>query len=118
MAKKTDTSKQTEISAAPAAGKEAGKKPKKAAAADPAKKTASAKPATAKRGAAKAAKPAEPKAQPASAKAAGTGISMEDIALRAYYLGETRLKLGLPGDSAQDWIEAERQLVAEAQAKN
>lgn len=41
-------------------------------------------------------------------------ISNEDIALRAYYIAERRQKLGWPGDSAGDWHEARRQLVAEA----
>jgi hypothetical protein len=42
--------------------------------------------------------------------------STEEIALRAYYLGEKRQKLGLPGDTAQDWIAAEQEIAAEAQA--
>ena len=37
----------------------------------------------------------------------------EDIALRAYFISERRRSLGLPGDEHQDWIEAERQLMAE-----
>ena len=41
-------------------------------------------------------------------------IKTDDIALRAYYIAEKRQKFGLPGDSAHDWIEAERQLKAEA----
>ena len=41
-------------------------------------------------------------------------ITSDDIALRAYYITEKRQKLGLTGDSASDWLEAERQLKAEA----
>ena len=55
-------------------------------------------PKTTKRSAAK------PKAPP---------FSREDVALRAYYIGENRQKYGLPGNSSTDWIEAERQLNAE-----
>ena len=44
-------------------------------------------------------------------------ITNDDIALRAYYIGEKRQTLGLPGDSTQDWVEAERQLVAESKLK-
>ncbi len=40
-------------------------------------------------------------------------ITNEDIGLRAYYIGEHRQAHGLEGDSATDWIEAERQLRAE-----
>ena len=43
--------------------------------------------------------------------------SYDDISLRAYFISEKRMQLGLPGDSAQDWVEAERQLVAESFAK-
>jgi len=85
-------------------------KPAKAKSNAPASSAASAKPkATA----------SKPKATAATVKATPTvvpapAISSDDIALRAYYLGEKRLRLGLPGDSAHDWLEAERQLVAEA----
>jgi hypothetical protein len=37
-------------------------------------------------------------------------VTNEEIALRAYYIGERRRNLGLPGDSQSDWLEAERQL--------
>ncbi len=81
------------------------------------------------------AKPAKPKAAKASAKPAAKPVkaakttkppkaakpvaqvpvpSNDDIALRAYYIAERRQKLGWPGDSTSDWIEAERQLLAEA----
>ena len=43
--------------------------------------------------------------------------TQEDLALRAYFLAEKRQKLGLPGDALADWIEAERQLVAESGPK-
>lgn len=36
--------------------------------------------------------------------------SDDDIRLRAYFIAERRINLSLPGDSAQDWIEALRQL--------
>ena len=42
------------------------------------------------------------------------GHKQDDVALRAYFLAEKRLKLGLPGDPLADWIEAERQLLVEA----
>ncbi len=37
-------------------------------------------------------------------------ISQTEIALKAYYIAEARRKMGLPGDEASDWLEAERQL--------
>lgn len=55
---------------------------------------------------------AEPVTKPAAA-----SITDADVALRAYYIAEKRQKLGIPGDSASDWVEAERQLKAEAAAK-
>lgn len=44
-------------------------------------------------------------------------ISNEDIALRAYFIAERREKMGWLGDSTGDWVEAERQLKAEAARK-
>jgi hypothetical protein len=38
----------------------------------------------------------------------------EDVALRAYFIAEKRRSHGLPGDEHQDWLEAERQLAADA----
>ncbi len=38
----------------------------------------------------------------------------EDISVRAYFIGEHRRALFLHGDSESDWLEAERQLKAEA----
>lgn len=40
--------------------------------------------------------------------------SDSEIQLRAYFLAEKRLKHGLAGDSAHDWLEAKRQLLEEA----
>lgn len=37
-------------------------------------------------------------------------VTTEDVAVRAYYIGERRRYLGLRGDSESDWLEAERQL--------
>ena len=112
MAKKSQTPSKTESAAAPE-----GEKTVKKTAAKKASKTSSgaenvSKPATRK---AAPRKPAVAKAEPA---AAPSDFSSEAIALRAYYLGEKRQQLGLPGDSAHDWIEAERQLREEAQAKS
>ena len=58
--------------------------------------------------------PAVKSAAPAKRKAAKTAtIRQEDIAFRAYLIGEKRQQLGLPGDSLGDWVEAERQLLGE-----
>jgi hypothetical protein len=37
-------------------------------------------------------------------------VTAEDVAVRAYFIGERRRSLGLPGDPESDWLEAERQL--------
>lgn len=50
-------------------------------------------------------------------KAAKVSISGEDIAMRAYFIAERRHKMGWPGDSTSDWVEAESQLKAEAAKK-
>ena len=44
-------------------------------------------------------------------------FTTEEIALRAYFIAERRDAMGWPGDSTSDWIEAERQLKAEARRK-
>src|SRR6266853_34266 len=33
-------------------------------------------------------------------------LSNEQVALRAYFIGERRRKLGFPGDETSDWVEA------------
>jgi hypothetical protein len=40
-------------------------------------------------------------------------ISDDAIRLRAYFLGEMRIRQSLPGDPQSDWLEARRQLLAE-----
>jgi len=59
----------------------------------------------------------KPKAASGKKVAKGAAISGEDIALRAYFIAERRHKMGWPGDSTGDWVEAERQLKAEAARK-
>jgi hypothetical protein len=45
----------------------------------------------------------------------GVSVSDDEIRLRAYFIAERRVREGLPGDSSHDWLEARRQLVAEAE---
>jgi hypothetical protein len=40
-------------------------------------------------------------------------LSNEKIALRAYFIGERRRKLGFPGDEVSDWVEAKREISEE-----
>lgn len=70
----------------------------------------------------KAPEPVKPKKAKAAAKLAvapkkNPVISTDDIALRAYFIAERREKMGWPGDSTGDWVEAERQLLVEAKKK-
>jgi hypothetical protein len=37
--------------------------------------------------------------------------------LRAYFIGERRRSLGIPGDETSDWVAAERELLAELKTK-
>ena len=40
---------------------------------------------------------------------------LEDtVRLRAYFISERRRRFALPGDAESDWLEAKRQLLAEA----
>ncbi|MGH8093815.1 MAG: DUF2934 domain-containing protein [Chthoniobacterales bacterium] len=49
-------------------------------------------------------------------KAAAESVSIpdEEIRTRAYFISERRMREGIPGNSADDWLEARRQLQAEA----
>jgi len=38
----------------------------------------------------------------------------ETVRLRAYFISERRRRFALPGDAESDWLEAKRQLLAEA----
>jgi len=104
MAKKPITPKPVELDA-----KTGTSKPVKPAAKKPAKAKAPAK--------ASAARTRVKAALVTKTDSAVVSISPADIALRAYFIAEKRYKLGLPGDSTSDWVEAERQLKAEAKAK-
>ena len=70
------------------------------------------KPAT-QPAAARAGKPAAAKKTAPRIKTTASQIPQEIIAVRAYFIGEARMRTGGPGDSLSDWIEAERQLLAE-----
>jgi hypothetical protein len=43
--------------------------------------------------------------------------SSEQVALRAYFIGERRRTLGIIGDETSDWVAAERELLEELKAK-
>jgi len=44
-----------------------------------------------------------------------SGAPSEDaVRLRAYFISERRRRFALPGDAESDWVEAKRQLLAEA----
>jgi hypothetical protein len=43
--------------------------------------------------------------------------SNEQVALRAYFIGERRRNLGIPGDETSDWVEAEREILEELKAR-
>lgn len=79
----------------------------------PAKKTAS-KPPAAARAKSVTATPARLISRKRGGKSEITAVigsvTNDDIAVRAYFIGERRRHLGLPGDPQSDWLEAERQL--------
>lgn len=87
-----------------------------------AKKSAAPAAKTAPKTATKTATKSAAKAKSAPAKAAKPDapapvITQDQIATRAYYIGERRQTMGWPGDPSSDWIEAEAQLIAEAKRK-
>ena len=84
-----------------------------------AKKSAAPAAKKAPKTAAKSSTKTKAKAEPVKAAApeAAPVITQDQIATRAYYIGERRQNMGWPGDPASDWIEAEAQLVAEAKRK-
>ena len=43
--------------------------------------------------------------------------SNEQVALRAYFIGERRRNLGIPGDETSDGVEAEREILEELKAR-
>jgi hypothetical protein len=47
-------------------------------------------------------------------KAAAREISDEQIRIRAYFISQERMREGRPGNSSDDWLEARRQLEAQA----
>jgi hypothetical protein len=79
----------------------------------PARKTSgvSAKKTSAK---AASAKPKSSGGAPKKATPAASTVSDEAIRMRAYFIAESRARSGHDGDSASDWMEARRQLLAEA----
>ena len=105
MAKKAEPAKKSET--AKASPKPAAKKPKTTAAAKTAKPSAPRK---------KAASKADGKSV-AVKKNTRPAISRDEIARRAYFISEKRHRLGLHGDSAQDWLQAEQELIGETPAK-
>jgi hypothetical protein len=68
-------------------------------------------------GAVLAPKPVARKPRAAARSKVPVPIQLNEIALRAYFIAERRHKMGWSGDSTSDWVEAERQLKAEAAAK-
>ena len=43
--------------------------------------------------------------------------SYEQVQLRAYFIGERRKSLGIPGSETSDWVQAELELKAELEAE-
>jgi hypothetical protein len=46
-----------------------------------------------------------------------TRNSQEEVALRAYYIGERRRSLGMAGDEKSDWMQAEEEISQELKKK-
>lgn len=60
----------------------------------------------------KAATPEGKAASTVKTKVAITPPTFEEIQLQAYFIAQKRAKLGLPGNSDSDWIQAEKELTA------
>lgn len=107
MAKKNDTNSKPVVPTAAAPSNPAPAK----RAVKPATKPKTVSKAPKAPAAVKAKRATKPKAPAAPAAAAYTH---EDVALRAYFIAEKRRAQGLHGDEHQDWLEAERQILAES----
>jgi hypothetical protein len=114
MGKKNDTS--TPVTPGAPAPASIVAKPEAATPSPPTAETAPAKAPVKKKAATpvKKAVKKKPAAKKPAAKKATAKFSTDDIALRAYFLSEHRHHHGLHGDAHTDWVEAERQLKAEA----
>jgi len=87
----------------------------------PGKRPSARRPTTAKKPKATVTKhPTDGSAQISALPSAGPSKSGEPseevIRLRAYFISERRRRFALPGDAESDWLEAKRQLVAEARS--
>jgi hypothetical protein len=111
---KTEADKKTDVPA-PDRATDNAKAPKRPAGKTrpTAAKSPRKKPATTKEKTPKPAASPRSEEKPTAAPAA-TEPSDDAVRIRAYFLGERRARLSLPGDSAHDWIEARRQLLEEA----
>ncbi len=111
MPKKTDSTTKPTVPA-PAAPE--------ASAPAPAPVKRAVKPAVKAKTVTKKAKAPAVKAKRTTTKAAAPAVrsapsfTREDVALRAYFISEKRRHHGIHGDEHQDWVEAERQLLAES----
>ncbi|MBA2436714.1 MAG: DUF2934 domain-containing protein [Chthoniobacterales bacterium] len=56
----------------------------------------------------------KPRAKKTAESGSTPAVADEQIRMRAYFISEWRAQNGMPGDSAHDWLEARRQLQAEA----
>ena len=61
--------------------------------------------------------PKAPKPAKAGPPKAAVTFTTEELSLRAYFIAERRQAMGWPGDTTSDWVEAEKQLKAEALKK-
>ena len=112
MGKKTTTS----TKAAAPAKRAAKPSTKNQRAAEPAVITPPAKSVAPKNGTDAAPRSAGTRRVSKAAATSAPAYTQDDVALRAYFIAEKRMAAGLPGDPHQDWLEAERQLMAEAAA--
>ncbi len=55
-----------------------------------------------------------PRAKKTAPAAASSSVTDEQVRMRAYFISEWRIQNGIAGDSANDWLEARRQLQSEA----
>ena len=113
MPKKTKTAEDviqpSRESDAPAATKKPGKRQ------TPRRATTAKKPRKPSRTRVTSERTAHISASPQADRAPMSGEPSEDaVRLRAYFISERRRRFALPGDAESDWLEAKRQLLAEA----
>gem|GEM_PF-2715547 len=116
MGKSSKKSKETGATD-PAPNHQNGERAKRALVKAPRPKSTNLKPSPKPRPSSPRKEKASRKSRASAAGRGGGGISDDEIRMRAYFISEDRMREGRPGTSADDWLQARRQLEKEAEER-